>query len=75
MLKKGFSGIRIVSIWTLPPENSPGRSGEYVFTTLTPSSRFVGNRSRGTTRLSGSGDGMTEPLRSVWLYLSPRPRT
>ena len=43
--------------------------------TCTLSSSAVGNRSSGTTFLSGSVVGTTEPPSVVLLYRSPRPRT
>ena len=63
------------TIDTRPPANSAERSGEYDLFTWMLSSRPAGNRSSGTTFLSGSVVGMIAPDSVVLLYRSPRPRT
>jgi hypothetical protein len=54
-------------IWTRPPANSAERSGEYDLLTCTLSIRPVGKRSSGTTFLSGSVVGSTDPASVVLL--------
>src|SRR5688572_12974894 len=48
-------------ICTRPPANSADRAGEYDLLTCTLSSRPAGNRSSGTTFLSGSVVGNVDP--------------
>ena len=54
-------------ICTRPPANSAERSGEYDLLTCTLSRRPAGNRSSGTTFLSGSVVGSVEPDSDVLL--------
>src|SRR5687768_15857908 len=54
-------------ICTRPPANSAERSGEYDLLTCTLSSSPAGNRSSGTTFLSGSVVGSVDPASVVLL--------
>ena len=60
---------------TTPPPKFPGYSGENVFCTRTLSKIFVGNKSKGTTLLNGSGEAIEDPSRRAVEYLSPKPLT
>src|SRR5688572_22902616 len=63
----GDGGSFIGTICTRPPANSAERSGEYDLFTWTLSIRPAGNRSSGTTFLSGSVVGSVDPASVVLL--------